>query len=108
VAGSKSWKIIPSPSRVGRRETCSVNCIIKKKWKLSIRNRREILKLQKHYKGSKNKLLEQEQQRSGRGIVEFPGICYGQMCSQLHLLSYFSSTISSATKYNTRVGRMSW
>jgi len=67
-----------------------------------VQNRREILKLQSTIKEVKISDSNTRNRELGEKLLNFLVSVVNQMCSQLLFLPYFSGTVSSVTKYNTR------
>ena len=67
-----------------------------------MQNRREILKLQSAIKKVKISNSNTRNRELGEELVNFLVSVLNQLCSQLLLFPYFSGTVSSVTKYNTR------
>ena len=67
-----------------------------------MQNRREILKLQSTIKEVKISYRYTRNRELGEELLNFLVYVANQMCSQLFFFPYFSGTVSSLTKYNTR------
>lgn len=67
-----------------------------------MQNRREILKQQTAIKEIKISNCNRRNRELGEELLRFLVSVVNQMCSQLLFFPYFSCTVSSVTKYNTR------
>jgi hypothetical protein len=68
-----------------------------------VQNRREILKLQSAIRKVKISNSNTRKRELGEELLNFLVSVVNQLCSQLHFFfPYFSGTVSSVTKYNSR------